>query len=160
MSMEGEEEVWFSDTPSMGLHTDMDHEVGEESKEPIGSKEEASGQMSPGEGDEMSLPIDQCQHSRNWESVMEESVGLAYDDPCSSSDTTIMGADSPSVPPLSSCDESAGSSPSKSRGSAPRSLGSPMEAGEMLMLVPTVTTLTPGVDTVEVHVPQSELDNL
>ena len=29
---------------------------------------------------------------------MEESEGLAYDDPRSSSDATITGADSPSVP--------------------------------------------------------------
>ena len=91
---------------------------------------------------------------------MEESVGLAYDDPCSSSDTTVRGADSPPVPPLSSCNESGGSPPSRSRGSAPHLPGSPMEAGEMLLLVPTVTMPTPGGDTVEVHVPQSELDNL
>ena len=49
-SMEGEEELWFSDTPSMGPHMDTDREVGEESEEPIGSEEEVSGQMSPGEG--------------------------------------------------------------------------------------------------------------
>ena len=91
---------------------------------------------------------------------MEESVGLAYNDPRSSSDITIMGADSPSVPPLSSHDKSGGSLPSRSRGSAPRSPGSPMEAGAMPPLVPTVTKPTPGADTVEVHVPQSELDNL
>ena len=87
-------------------------------------------------------------------------MGLAYNNPHSSSDTTIMGVDSLLVPQLSSCDKSGGSLPSRLRGSAPHSPGSPMEAGEMLLLVPAVATLTPGVDTVEVHVPQSELDNL
>ena len=91
---------------------------------------------------------------------MEESAGLAYDDPCSCPDTAITGVDSPLVPPLPLGDKSGGSLPSRSRGSAPHSLGSPMEAREMLLLVPTVTMLTPGVDTVEVHVPQLELDNL
>ena len=89
---------------------------------------------------------------------MEESVGLAYNDPRSSSDSTVMGVDSPSVPPLSSLDESGGSLPTRSRGSTPHLPGSPME--EMLSLVPAVTTLASGTDTVEVHVPQSELDNL
>ena len=42
MSMDGEEESQFSDTPSMGPHMDMDHEVGEESEEPVGSEEEVS----------------------------------------------------------------------------------------------------------------------
>ena len=156
--MEGEEESQFSDAPSMGLHTDMECEVGEESKEPIGSEEEVSGQTSPGEGAEASLHIDQCQHSWKWESIMEESVGLAYDDPCSSSDTTVTGVDSPSVPPLSSCDESGGSPPTRLRGSTPCLLGSPME--EMLPLVPAVAMPASGTDTVEVHISQSELDNL
>ena len=89
---------------------------------------------------------------------MEESEGLAYDDPRSSSDATIMGADSPLVPPLSSCDESGNSPPTTLRGSATRSPGLPMD--EMPLLVPAVATPASGVDTVEVHVPQSELDNL
>ena len=58
---------------------------------------------------------------------MEESKGLAYDDPHSSSDATIMGVDSPPGPQLSSCDESAISPPNTSRGLAPHSPGSPME---------------------------------
>ena len=89
---------------------------------------------------------------------MEESVGLAYDDPHSSSDTTVTGADSPSVPPLSSCDESGGSPPTRLGGSVPHSPGSLME--EILPLVPAATMLASGMDTVEVQVPQSELDNL
>ena len=155
--MEGEE-LWFSDTPSMGLQMDTDREVGEESKEPIGSKEGVSGQMSPGEGAEANLCTDQCWHSQNWESIMEESEGLAYNDPHSSSDATVMGADSPSVPPVSSCDESGNSSPTTSRGSAPHPPGLPME--QMPLLVPAVTMPASGADTVEVHIPQSELDNL
>ena len=152
-SMDGEEELRFSDAPSTGPHMDMDCEAGEESEEPVGSEEEASGWMSPGEGAEASPGINQHWRSQNWESVMEESVGLAHDNPCSSSDTTVMGVDSPSVTPLSSHDECGGSPPTRSRGSTPHSPGSPME--EMPLLVPTVTMPASGMDTVEVHVPQS-----
>ena len=89
---------------------------------------------------------------------MEELEGLASDDPCSSSDATIMGADSPSRPQLSSRDESANSLPNTSRGLAPHSPGSPME--QMPLLVSEVTMPASGMDTVVVHVPQVELDDL
>ena len=46
-SMEGEES-WLSDAPSTNPPMDTDCEVGEESKEPIRSKEGADGQTSPG----------------------------------------------------------------------------------------------------------------
>ena len=68
MSMEGVEELRFSDAPSTGLHTDTDCEVGEESEEPVGSEGEASRRMSPGEEAEASLRIDQCRCSQNWKS--------------------------------------------------------------------------------------------
>ena len=118
-SMEGGEESWFSDTPNTGLHMDMDHEAGEESEEPIGSEGEVSGWTGPGEGAEASPHIDRCQHSWNWESIMEKSAGLTFNNPCSGSDTTIMGVDSPSEPPFPPCDESGDSPPTRSRGSAP-----------------------------------------
>ena len=47
-----------------------------------------------------------------------------------------------------------------SRGSAPCSQESPMEAGEMPPLTATVTTLASSADAVEVHVSQSKLENL
>ena len=156
-SMEGEES-WFSDTPSTGPHTDTDHEVSKESEEPIVSEDGSNGQMSPGEGAEANPCTDCCQCSQNWESVMEESEELAYDDPYSSSDATVMVADSLLVPPLSSCEESGNSPPTTARGPAPLTQGLPME--QMLPLVPAVTTPASGADTVEVHIPQSELDNL
>ena len=155
--MEGQESQ-FSDAPSMNSPMDTDHEAGEESKEPVGSEKGADGQTSPGEGAEANPCTDRRRCSQNWEAFMEESEGLAYNDPCSSSDATIMGVDSPPGPPLSSCDESANSLPTTLRGSAPHSPGSPME--QIPPLVPTVTTLASGMDTVEVHLPQSELDNL
>ena len=155
-SMEGEES-WFLDAP-IPCHIWIQTMRREESKEPVGSKEGTNGWMSPGEEAEANLHTDQCQCSQNWESVMEESEGLAYDDPHSISDATIMGVDSPPVPPLSSHDESGNSSPTTLRGLALRSLRLPME--QMLLLVPTVTTLDFGTDTVEVHIPQLELDNL
>ena len=89
---------------------------------------------------------------------MEDLEWLAYDNPCSSSDATITGADSPPRPQLSSHDKSTNSPPNTSRGSAPCLLGSPIE--QMLPLVPEVTTPASGVDTVVVHVPQVELDDL
>ena len=85
---------------------------------------------------------------------MEESEGLAYDDPRSGSDATIMGADSPPRPQFYVHDESADSLPNTSRGLAPRLPGLHME--QMPLLVPTVTSR----DIVEVHVPKVELDNL
>ena len=86
---------------------------------------------------------------------MEELEELAYDDPHSSTDASIMGVDSPSVPPLSSCEESGNSLPTTVRGPAPHTQGSPMEP-----LVSAVATPASGADTVEVPIPQSELDNL
>ena len=54
---------------------------------------------------------------------MEESEGLAYDDPCSSSDATVMGVDSPPGPALSLCNESANSSPNTLGGFGPSLAG-------------------------------------
>ena len=47
-SIEGEESR-HSDAPSTNPPTDTDHEVGEESEEPIRSEEGADGQTSPGD---------------------------------------------------------------------------------------------------------------
>ena len=106
MSMGEGEESQFSDAPSMGPHMDTDHEAGEESEERVGNEGEVSRWMNPAEEAEASPRIDQCQHSQNWESIIKESVGLAFDDPHSGSDATITGVDSLSVPPFSPCDES------------------------------------------------------
>ena len=89
---------------------------------------------------------------------MEESEGLAYDDPHSNSDATINGADGPQGSQSSLHDEPADFPPNTLRGLAPHSLGSPME--QMPPLVPTAATPVSGMDTVEVHVPKAELDNL
>ena len=119
-----------------------------------------SRQKSAKEGVEASLCIDQCRCNWNWASVMEESEGLAFDDPCSGSDTTVTGMDSPLAPPSSPHDKSGDSPPTMSRGSAPHSQESPMEARGMLPLTAAVTMPASSVDAVEVHVSQSELDNL
>ena len=50
--------------------------------------------MSPGEGAKANPYTNRRQCSQNWESIMEELEGLAYNDPCSSSGATVMGADS------------------------------------------------------------------
>ena len=90
-SMDEEEELWFSDIPSMGQRMDTDCEADMESEGTEGSKGDVSGQKSPEEGDETIPCLDQHWCSQNWESIMEESEGLAFDGPYSCSDTTVMG---------------------------------------------------------------------
>ena len=114
MSMEGDES-WVSDAPSINPPMDTDHKVGEESKEPLRSMEEADRWMNPADEAERNAHNNQCQCPRNWEAIMEESERLAYDDPRSSSDATIMGVDSPPRPQLSSQDESENSLPNTPR---------------------------------------------
>ena len=99
---------------------DTDREAGEE------SEEGDDGWMSPGDKAETNLCTNRCQHFQDWETIMEESEGLAYDDPHCSSDATIMGVDSPPGPPLSSRDKSADSPPNTPGGLACHLLGSPM----------------------------------
>ena len=159
-SMEEEEESQFSDAPSTSPQTDMDHEADEESEGAKGSEGDVSRQKSTEEGVEASPHIDQHWCTWNWKSIMEESEGLAFDDPRSGSDTTVTGVDSLSVPPSSPHDEFGDSLPTMSRGSAPHSQESPMEAGKMPPLTAAVTMPASSVDAVEVHVSQSELGNL
>ena len=85
---------------------------------------------------------------------MEEAKGLAYDDPRSDSNATIMGADGLQGPELSLHDKPTDSPPNTPRSLAPRSPGLPME--HMPLLVSTDT----GVDTVEGYVAEEELDDL
>ena len=139
-----EEEVWHSDAPSTNPPTDMDQEVGDESEDGAG------GQTNPGDEAES----DQQWPPQNWEAMMEESKGLAYNDPWSDFNATVMGADGSQGPELCSCDKPADSPPNIPRSLAPHSLGLPME--HMLLLVPTVT----GVDTAKIHVTEEELDDL
>ena len=139
-----EEEVWCSDTQGTNPPTDTDPEVGDE------SEDRAGGQTNPGDAVER----DQWWHPWNWEAVMEEAKGLAYDDPRSDSDATVMGADSLQGPELSLHDEATDSPPNTPRSSAPHMPGSPME--HMLPLEATVT----GGDAVEVRVDKEELNNL
>ena len=155
MSMEEEEESQFSDAPSMSPQVEAD----KESEGAKGSEGDVSRWKSAEEGVEANPHIDQCRRTQNWESIMEESEGLAFDDRCGS-DTTITGADSLLVPLSSPHDESGDSPPTMSRSSAPCSQESPMEAGKMPPLTAVVTTTASSADTVEVHVSQSQLDNL
>ena len=65
---------------------------------------------------------------------MEEAEGLAYDDPRSDSNTTVMGADGLQGPKLFLCEEPTDSPPNTLRSLARHSLGLPME--HMLLLEP------------------------
>ena len=136
--------MWHSDTLSTNLPTDTDWEVGDEREDGTGGQTSSGGEAE----------TDQQQHPWNWKAVMEEAKGLAYDDPQSDSDATIMGADGSKGPELSSHDEPTDSPPNTLRSLAPHSPGMPMK--HMPPLVPTVT----GVDSVKVHVMEEELANL
>ena len=85
---------------------------------------------------------------------MEQAEELAYDDPRSDPNATVMGVDSSQGPELSLCDEPTDSPPNTQRSSAPHLPGLPME--HMPPLEPTVTS----GDTVEVHVDEEELNDL
>ena len=85
---------------------------------------------------------------------MEEAKGLAYDDPWSDSDATVMGADSLQGPALSLHDEAAKSPPHTLRSLAPPMPGSPMD--HLLPLEAAVA----GGDAVKVHINEEELNNL
>ena len=78
-----EEEVWHSDTQSTNPPMDTDPEAGDESEDGAG------GQTDP----EDAAEGNQWLHPQNWEAIMEEAKELAYDDPQSDSDATVMVAD-------------------------------------------------------------------
>ena len=90
----------------------------------------------------------------NWEAIMEEAEGLAYDDLWSDSDAMVMGVDGLQGPALSLRDKAANSPAHTLRRVALHMLGLPMD--HMLLLEVAVTS----GDTIEVHVNEAELDNL
>ena len=85
---------------------------------------------------------------------MEGSEGLAYDDPQSDSNATVMGADGLPGPALSLHDEAANPPPHIPRHVAPCMPGSPMDH------MPLLEAAIAGEDAIEVHVDKAELDNL
>ena len=94
------------------------------------------------------------QHPQNWEAIMEETEGLAYDDPRLDSNAMVMGADGLQGPALSLHDEAANHPPHTPRCATPHMPGSLMD--HMLPLEAAIA----GRDAVEVHVNEAELDNL
>ena len=85
---------------------------------------------------------------------MEGGNGLAYDDLWSDSNTTVMGVDGPQGPALSLHDEAANHPPHTLRCAAPHMPGSPMDH------MPPLEAAITSRDAVEVHVDETELDNL
>ena len=77
---------------------------------------------------------------------MEEAEGLAYDDPWSDSDATVMGVDGSQWPELSLCDEPTDSTPNTLRSSALHMPGSPMEH------MPPLEATVAGGNIVKVHI--------
>ena len=85
-----EEEAWHSDTQGTNPPTDTDPKLGDESEDGVGR------QTDP----EDAVEGNQWWHPQNWEAIMEEAEGLAYDDLQSDSDTTVMGADGSQGPDI------------------------------------------------------------
>ena len=78
-----EEEAWHSDTQSTNPPTDTDPKARDE------SEDRAGGQTNPGDA----AKRDQQWCPQNWEAIMEEAEGLAYDDPWSDSNAMVRGVD-------------------------------------------------------------------
>ena len=85
---------------------------------------------------------------------MEGSQGLAYDDPWSESNTTVMGLDGPQGPALSLWDVAAKPLPHTLRCVALSMLGSLMDH-----MPPLEVAITSG-DAMVVHIDEAKLDNL
>ena len=138
-----EEEVWHSDTQSTNPPTDTDPEPGDESEDRVG------GQTDPEDaarGNRRWCP-------QNWEAIIEEAEGLAYDDLWSNSDAMVTELDGSQEPALSLRDEATNSPPHTLRRVALLMPRSPM--AHMLPLEVAVTSR----DAIEVHVDEVELDN-
>ena len=100
---------------------------------------------------------DSQQHPQDWEAVVEESEGLAFDDPLldsTDSMATVMGADDSQGPALSLCDEAINCPPHTPRSVTPHMPGSPMD--QMLPLDMAITSR----DAIKVNADETELDNL
>ena len=128
-----EEEAWHPDTQT----TDTDPKPEDESED--GARQTDL---------EVAVERNQWQCPWNWEAIMEEAKGLAYDDPWSDSDTTVMGA------ALSLHDEATNPPPHTSRHVAPHMSGSLMDH-----ILPLEAAIAGG-DAIKVHVDETELDNL
>ena len=81
-------------------------------------------------------------------------LGLAYGDPRSDSNAMVMGADGLQGPELSLHDEPTDSPPNSPRTLAPHLPGSPMEH------MPPLEPIVAGMDAVEVHIDEEELNDL
>ena len=97
---------------------------------------------------------DQQWHPQNWEAMMEEAKGLAYDDPQSDSDAVVKGADSSQGPELFLCDEPTDSPPNTPKSLTLHMLGLPMEH------MPPLEAAVTSRDAVKVHSDEEKLNNL
>ena len=139
-----EEEAWHSDTQSTNPPIDTDPEAGDESENGVGGHTDL----------EDAAERNRWWWSWNWEAIMEEAEGLAYNDPWSDSNATVTGVDGSQGPGLSLCDEATSSPPNTLRSSAPCTPGSPM------VHMPLLETTVASGDAVMVHINEEELDNL
>ena len=144
---------WIVSCPGDDSSTSEEEEVRHPNPQTMDTEpesEDGAGQTDPEEEAEPN----RWRRPWNWEAIMEEAKGLAYDDPRSDSDATVMGADGLQGPALSLHDEATNCPPHIPRRAAPHMPGSPMD--HMLSLEAAIA----GRDTVEVHVDEAELDNL
>ena len=112
-----EEEAWHSDIQSTNPPTNTDPKAGDE------SEDRAGGQTDP----EDAVERNRRQCPWNWEAIMEEAEGLAYDDPRSDSDAMVMGTDGLQGPELSLHDEATDSPPHTPRSLALHMPGLPID---------------------------------
>ena len=97
-----------SDTQSTNPPMDTDPEPGDESEDGAGGQTDS----------EDAAEENRWWHPWNWEAIMEEAEGLAYDDLWSDSDAMVMGVDGSQGPALSLHDEAANSPPHTPRHAA------------------------------------------
>ena len=137
-----EDEAWHPKPQT----TDMEPEQGEENED--GARQT--------DLEEKTEP-DSQQHPWDWEAVMEESEGLAYNNlqlDTMDSMATVMGADNSQGPALYLCDEAFNSPPHTPRCVTPHMPRSPMDQ------MPPLEVAITGRDAIEVHADETELDKL
>ena len=120
-------------------------------------EEEEENEDGAEQTDPEEMEPDNRQHPWDWEAVIEESEGLAYNDLWSDtmdSTATVMGADDSQGPTLSLPDEAINSPPHTPRSVTLCMPGSPKD--QMLPLEVAITSR----DAIEVHADETELDNL
>ena len=136
-----EDEVWHPKPQTTNTEPEREEE-----------NEDGARQTDP----EEEMEADRWRYPQDWEAVVEESEGLAYDDlQLDSMDSTaiVMGADDSQGPVLSLHDKAVNSPPHTPRSVTLHMPGSPMDQ------MPPLEVAITSRDAVEVHMDKTKLDN-